>query len=84
MVELKKLFNGILNTRLIIKSILYRLLALFIIFTISFLFTKNALIASVISIIELVTKLILYYLYEILWKNTIEKIEAKNVIDSNS
>lgn len=60
----KELFNK----TLFFKAIGYRVCAFFVVFMLSFFVTGNGIIAGTISVLELVSKLLIYYLYEIAWK----------------
>ncbi len=58
----------LLNKKLLLKSILYRTSATFVIFMISFIITKEITISIAIGISEFIAKILLYYLYELVWK----------------
>jgi len=58
---------------LIVKSIIYRIIRVFILFTISILVGRDINIAISISVIDLFVATIYYYFFEIIW----EKIDKK-------
>jgi uncharacterized membrane protein len=57
-----------LNKELILKSVIYRILAFIAMYFISLIFTKKMSISLMITIAELIIKAIAYYSYEHLWK----------------
>lgn len=56
-----------INKSLIVKSMIYRISAFIFIVIVSFILTGKYEISLLIGIIEFAGKLILYYLYEIIW-----------------
>ena len=57
-----------INKKLLIKSIIYRILAFIFMFILCMILTKEIYISIIAGIIEFTFKIILYYLYEIGWK----------------
>ena len=57
------------NKRILLKTILYRILGITIMLIVSFLYTKNYLLALSISIFTEIAQTILYLLYEYVWNN---------------
>jgi len=55
------------HKRSIAKTISFRILATIITIILVLIFTGNIALASVIGIVEMITKLIAYYLHERLW-----------------
>lgn len=52
---------------LIIKAVLYRLFATISMFAITYLITSDLSITSKLTIIDLLLKTFIYYIFEILW-----------------
>lgn len=57
------------NYRLVIKSILYRLIALSVTFIVSLYFTKSYSKSVIIGVITELFQTLIYYTYEIAWNN---------------
>jgi uncharacterized membrane protein len=55
------------RTESLIKSIVYRLFGTIATFLIALFFTGEFFISSGIAVVELITKTVLYYLYERFW-----------------
>ena len=58
---------------LLIKSIGYRLFGTIATIIISFIFTHNVQVSLEIGIVEVISKIILYYVYDKLWNFVVEK-----------
>lgn len=64
----------ILNKKLFIKAIVYRVLAFIFIFLLCLILTKKIHISIIAGVVEFIFKILLYYVYEIFWKTfTIKK-----------
>ena len=55
------------HLRSLIKAISYRFLGTVVTFTISYLITDSMIVASSISVLELISKLGLYWIHERIW-----------------
>ena len=64
---------------LIIKSIGYRIFGTLATIIISFIFTGSVKISISIGIFEVLSKIILYYVYEKIWQGIMVKINEKNI-----
>lgn len=62
---------------LLIKSIVYRIFGTICTMLITFIFTGNLIISTSVGVVELFTKILLYYLYDKLW-NLITRNGSKN------
>ena len=62
------MIKDLLDKKLFLKAVIYRICAFCVIFLLSLFITGNGIIAGAISILELISKLVLYYLYELAWK----------------
>ena len=62
---------------LIIKSVFYRIWGTLTTIIISFLFTDNFKLSLGIGLVEIISKIILYYVYEKLWNYFIKKLKKK-------
>jgi uncharacterized membrane protein len=69
---MKFLNINLIDKNLIFKTLLYRLLAAFGIFFISYFFTKKIIVSGFIGGTEFLLKTVLYYLYELFWKKFIK------------
>lgn len=56
-----------INKQLLLKAIIYRIFAFIAIFLISLIIIGKYEISLIIAILEFISKIILYYLYEIMW-----------------
>ena len=56
------------DRKLLIKAIIYRIFASVFIFSISFLLTRKMSISFFIAIVEFISKIMLYYVFELIWK----------------
>jgi len=56
-----------INKQLLLKALFYRVFAFIAIFIISLIIIGKYEISLVIAILEFISKIILYYMYEILW-----------------
>ncbi|MBQ2870771.1 DUF2061 domain-containing protein [bacterium] len=65
------------HTLSLIKGILYRFFGTICTILISFVFTKNVTISLSIGIVEIISKVLLYYVYERLWIFSMKKIYKK-------
>ncbi len=64
----------ILNKKLFIKAVIYRVLAFIFIFLLCLILTKKIHISIIAGVVEFIFKILLYYVYEIFWKTfTIKK-----------
>lgn len=63
-----------INKKLIIKTIIYRVLAFIFMFVLCMMLTKEMYISVIAGIAEFVFKMILYYVYEIGWKKIVGMI----------
>ena len=54
---------------LLVKSIGYRVFATLVTIIISFILTKSVKISISIGLLEVISKIVLYYLYEKIWEN---------------
>lgn len=52
---------------LLIKSIIYRMFGTICTMLITFIFTGNIVISTSVGVVELLSKIILYYIYEKIW-----------------
>ena len=57
------------NILLLIKSIGYRIFATLATIIISFIFTKSIKISISIGLLEVISKIVLYFMYEKIWEN---------------
>ena len=71
------------NTFLVIKSIGYRLFGTLATILISFIFTGNISISLSIGFFEVLSKIILYVVYEKLWEKIIKKIKKVQYREKN-
>lgn len=62
------MIKDLLNKQLFLKAVGYRICAFFVVFVLSLFITGSGWVAGAISVLELLSKLLLYYLYEIAWK----------------
>ena len=58
----------------LLKGVLYRVFGTICTILISFIFTGNIVISLSIGVVEVVSKIILYYLYERIWMFAMTKI----------
>ncbi len=63
----------ILNKKLFIKAVIYRVLAFVFIFLLCLILTKKIHISIIAGVVEFIFKILLYYVYEIFWKTFIIK-----------
>jgi uncharacterized membrane protein len=64
------LWSKIWNKRIILKAIIYRVVAFFVVFSISMIITGKYEVAFFIGLLEFVAKIIVYYIYELVWKKS--------------
>lgn len=57
-----------INKKLIIKAVIYRILAFVFMFFLCLILTKKIYISVIAAVIEFIAKTVMYYLYEIGWK----------------
>ena len=55
------------KTRLVVKTVLWRVIAFIITLVVSYIETKNLGDSSLISVLNLIVKLFMLYLYELIW-----------------
>ena len=63
----------------LIKGILYRIFGTICTILISFIFTGNIQISLVIGVVEVFSKILLYYFYERIWLFAMKKIYKKEL-----
>jgi len=67
----------ILNKKLFIKAVIYRVLAFVFIFLLCLILTKKIHISIIAGVVEFIFKILLYYVYEIFWKTFTNKKGVK-------
>lgn len=77
--ELNKLLRKHYNLMLLIKAIGYRLWGTLATIIISFIFTGNVKISVSIGICEVISKIILYYIYEKMWEKIFRNKNEENL-----
>lgn len=77
--NINKLFKTHYNLMLLIKSIGYRLWGTITTIVISFIFTGSAKISVSIGICEVISKIILYYIYEKIWEKIVKVNNEANL-----
>lgn len=58
-----------IKRKIIVKAVTYRLFSSCITLGISFFTTHNLKISITISVLETITKVVVYYLHEFIWEN---------------
>ena len=56
-----------INKQLLLKALFYRVFAFIAIFIISFIVIGKYEISFIIAILEFISKIIIYYIYELIW-----------------
>ena len=76
------MFNENSHILSLIKGILYRVFGTFCTIIISFIFTGNLKISLGIGVVEVFSKILLYYCYERIWLFMIDKIYKKEPLQN--
>lgn len=74
--KVKEYFSSLWDKKILVKAIIYRILAFSVVFGISLLLTGKYDTSFLIGFLSLLVKFILYYVYELVWK----KINFKKII----
>jgi uncharacterized membrane protein len=64
---------------LLIKAIIYRLLAFSITLTIAYIFTRGIELSVGIAIVELIGKTLLYWIFDVLWEKSSGSLVSQTV-----
>ena len=67
-----------INKKILVKSIIYRILAFMFMFGLCLILTEEMYISIIAGIAEMIFKFLLYYLYEVVWKKVSNSIVIKS------